>query len=210
LDGPSAVHAHARQFRLPLRGAHALHGLRDLRLHHEGDDARAELAVGRVRGRRQRLGDFGPGLQRARERGAGCWSGLVRAPLLASSCGGTRLALPAAQAAPGDASRRPRRGFGLDAPVAQLLGKGLAPAVQVFLAGVQAFAVSPLRANADVHVRIRLVRVQHHDVAMVRQFGLGELARRLAHHASIGAGRHRQHDVEGLASFADFGYACTA
>jgi hypothetical protein len=65
LDGPSAVHAHARQFRLPLRGAHALHGLRDLGLHHEGDDALAELAVGRIRRGRQRLGDLGPGLERA-------------------------------------------------------------------------------------------------------------------------------------------------
>jgi hypothetical protein len=30
---------------LPLRVAHALHGLRDLRLHHEGDDALLDLAL---------------------------------------------------------------------------------------------------------------------------------------------------------------------
>lgn len=136
LGGPRVIHAHARQFRLPLRDAHALHGLRDLGLHHEVDDALAELAVGRVRRGRQRVGDLGPGLDRTRARGPGCRPGLVLAPLLADSCSGTGLAPPAAQAAPGDASRGLRRGFGLDAPVAQLLGEGLAPAVQVFLAGI--------------------------------------------------------------------------
>ena len=45
---PSAVHGHARQFSLPLRGAQALCGLRDFGLRHEVDDALAELAVGRV------------------------------------------------------------------------------------------------------------------------------------------------------------------
>jgi hypothetical protein len=134
----------------------------------------------------------------------------VLAPLLACSRGGTGLAFPSAQAASGDASGGLRRGFGLDAPIAKLLGEGLAPAVQVLLAGVQALAVAPLRANADMDVRVGLMRVQDHDVAMVRQFSHGELACRLAHHASIGAGRHRQHDVEGLATFADLGDACAA
>ena len=76
---------------------------------------------------------------------------------------------------------RLRRRLGLDAPAAQLLGKGLAPAVQVFLARIQAFAVTPFRAHADVHMRIGLVRVQHHHVAVVRQLGLRELARGLLH-----------------------------
>ena len=128
---------------------------------------------------------------------------LVLAALLAGSGCCAWLALPAAQAAPRDAPGRLRRGLGLDTPVAQLLGKGLAPAVQVFLSRVQAFAVTPLRAHADVHMRVRLVRVQHHDIAMVRQFGLGEFARRLLRHPGIGARWHRQHDVERLAALAD-------
>ena len=42
------VQGHARQLCLPLRGAHALHCLRNLGLHHEVDDALAEFAVGRI------------------------------------------------------------------------------------------------------------------------------------------------------------------
>jgi hypothetical protein len=65
LSGPSAVDGHARQSSLPLRRTVALHGPRDIRLHHEVDDAFAELAVGRVGRCRQRLGDLSTGLQRA-------------------------------------------------------------------------------------------------------------------------------------------------
>jgi hypothetical protein len=54
---------------------------------------------------------------------------------------------------------RLRRRLGLDAPTAQSLSKRLTPPAQVFLARIQAFAVTPFRAHADVHVRIRLVRV---------------------------------------------------
>ncbi len=50
---------------------------------------------------------------------------------------------------------------------------------------------------------VGLVGVQHHHVAVVRQFGLGKLARGLQHDASLGTGRDGQHDVERLAAFAD-------
>ncbi len=93
--------------------------------------------------------------------------------------------------------------LGLDAPSAQPLSKGLAPPAQVFLARIQAFAVTPFRAHADVHMRVRLVRVQDHHVAVVRQLGLRKLPRGLPQHMGIRAGRHRQHDVEGLAALAD-------
>ena len=70
------------------------------------------------------------------------------------------------------AARRLPRGLGLDAALAQLLGEGLAPAVQVGLARVQALAVLRLGAHADVHVRVGLVVVQHHHVLVVGQLGL--------------------------------------
>jgi hypothetical protein len=100
LNGPPAVHVHPWQLRLPLRGTVALHGPRDIRLHHEVDDALAELAVGRVGRCRQCLGDLGPGLQRAGTRGPKRRPRLVFTTLLAGSRCGTGLALSAAQAAP--------------------------------------------------------------------------------------------------------------
>jgi len=53
-------------------------------------------------------------------------------------------------------------------------------------------------------MRVGLVLVQDHHVAMPRQLGLRKLTRCLLHHSRIGAVRHRQHDVEGLAPMADF------
>lgn len=94
LSVPSAVDGHAGQFGLPLRGTVALHGPRDIRLHHEVDDALAELAVGRIGRCRQRLGDLGPGLQRIRTRGSKRRPRLVLTALLADSGRGTGLALP--------------------------------------------------------------------------------------------------------------------
>jgi hypothetical protein len=100
---------------------------------------------------------------------------------------------------PRSAHRLTRR-FGLDALPAQALRKGLAPALQVGLAWVQPLAVLGLRPHAEVHMRVRLVVVQHHHVVVVGQPDPGELARRLLHGQRIGAARHRQHDVVGLAS----------
>ena len=103
-----------------------------------------------------------------------------------------------------------RRRFGLDAPASQPLGKRLTPAAQVLLARVQARAVAALGAHADVHMRVRLVDVQDHHVAVHRQFGLGEFAGRLLHDSRVGPRRHRQHDVEGLAALADLRDASAA
>jgi hypothetical protein len=97
------------------------------------------------------------------------------------------------------ASRCLPRGFRLDALLAQLRRKGLAPAVQVRLARVQAPAVLRLRTHADVHVRVGLVVVQHHHALVVGQLGLRELACRPLNARRVAAARHRQHDVEGLA-----------
>ena len=62
--------------------------------------------------------------------------------------------------------------------------------MQVLLARIQSSAVTRFRAHADVHVRIGLVRVQNHRIAVVRQLGLGELARGLLQHTGIATGRH--------------------
>jgi hypothetical protein len=93
----------------------------------------------------------------------------------------------------------PSRRLGLDAQPAQPFRKGLAPALQIGLARVQAFAVLGLCPHADVHMRVRLVVVQHHHVAVVCQLDPGELARCMLDDQRIGAVRHRQHDVDGLA-----------
>ena len=75
--------------------------------------------------------------------------------------------------------------------------------MQVGLARVQALAVLGLGPHADVHVRVGLVVVQHHHVLVVSQFDLRELARGALYGQRVGATRHRQHDVEGLAPRAD-------
>ena len=59
-------------------------------------------------------------------------------------------------------------------------------------------------------MRVGLVGVQHHGVAVVGELGFGERARRLVHGRCAGARRHRQHEVEGLASVAFFGDARAA
>ncbi len=84
----------------------------------------------------------------------------------------TCLDLPQLWIAPPDTPRRLPRRLGLDPALAQLLREGLAPAVQVGLARVQALAVLRLGAHADVHVRVGLVVVQHHHVLVVGQLGL--------------------------------------
>jgi hypothetical protein len=61
-----------------------------------------------------------------------------------------------------------------------------------------------LGPHADVHMRVGLVVVQHHHVLVVGQFDLRELARRALHGQRVGAARHRQHDVEGLAPLTGF------
>lgn len=124
---------------------------------------------------------------------------LCRALLAQARC----LALPHPLVAmPRPASDLGRR-LGLDPPTAQPLRKGLAPAAQVFLARVEALPVATFGPYAQVHVRIGLVGVQHHHVAVIRQLGLGELARGALQEFGFRARRHRQHDVESLAAFAD-------
>ena len=56
-----------------------------------------------------------------------------------------RLAFPDPFVAMPRAARDLRRGFNLDPPAAQSLGEGFAPTAQVFLARVQALAVTALR-----------------------------------------------------------------
>ena len=97
------------------------------------------------------------------------------------------------------------RCFGLDAPVAQLLGEGLPPAVQIDLARVQALAVLGLGPDADVHMWVGLVVVQHHHLLVIRQLDLGELARGVLQAQRVGPAWHRQHDIEGLAPLSGFG-----
>ena len=75
--------------------------------------------------------------------------------------------------------------------------------MQIGLAWAQALATFRFGANAEVHVGIGLVVVQHHDVLVVAQLGLGELTRRAKDAEGVGAPRHRQDDVERLATMAD-------
>jgi hypothetical protein len=96
-------------------------------------------------------------------------------------------------------ARRLAGRLGVDAPAAQLLREGLAPALQIGLAGVEPLAVPRLGANAEVDVRVGLVVVQDHHVAMVAELGAGELPGGALHDQRVGAARHRQHDVERLA-----------
>jgi len=56
--------------------------------------------------------------------------------------------------------------------------------------------------SPQVHVRVGLVLVQHHHVAVIGELDVRELAGRSLNDEGIGAPRHRQHDVEGLASMA--------
>jgi len=55
-------------------------------------------------------------------------------------------------------------------------------------------------------MRVGLVVVRHHHVLVIRQLGVGELARGVLHAQWIGAARHRQHDVEGVASLTWFNH----
>jgi hypothetical protein len=70
------------------------------------------------------------------------------------------------------------RRFGLHTPRAQLLRKGLSPAMQVSLAGIQALADHGLGSHAQMDMWVLLVLVQHHHIAVVVQFRLCELSRR--------------------------------
>ena len=90
-------------------------------------------------------------------------------------------------------------GFGLHPVTTQFLGKGLAPPLQVGLARVESFTVDRLCPHAEVHVRVRLVVVQHHHILVVGQLGLCKLARRPLDDPRVRAAWHGQHDVERLA-----------
>lgn len=57
--------------------------------------------------------------------------------------------------------------LGVDAPAAELLRKGLTPALQIGLAGVQAPAMPGFGSDADVDVRIGLMIVQHDEVLVI-------------------------------------------
>lgn len=54
-------------------------------------------------------------------------------------------------------------------------------------------------------MRVGLVVAQHHHDRVVGQFDVGEPARRALGRQRVGATRHRQQDVEGLAPLAGFG-----
>jgi hypothetical protein len=57
--------------------------------------------------------------------------------------------------------------------------------------------------DAQVHVRVGLVGVQHHDVAVIGELDPRELARRLQNAQRVGPLGHREHDVEGLLPMAE-------
>jgi hypothetical protein len=96
------------------------------------------------------------------------------------------------------------RGFGLDAALPQLLGKDLPPASQVGLARVEAPTILALGAHGQVHMRIGLVGVQHHHVAVIPQFHPGKGPGGILQRRFRRAGRHRQHDIEGFATLTAF------
>jgi hypothetical protein len=100
------------------------------------------------------------------------------------------------------ATRRLARRLGLDAPAPELLGEGLAPALQVRFPRIEALPVPALRTHTQVDVRMGLVIVQHHDPAVIAEFGLRELACRALHGQGVHTARHREHDVERLAPVA--------
>jgi hypothetical protein len=58
------------------------------------------------------------------------------------------------------------------------------------------------REALDVGARLARMWSWSPNVLVVGQFGLRELARRALHGQRVGAARHRQHDVEGLAPLA--------
>ena len=118
--------------------------------------------------------------------------------------------LPLALLAVPRATQGLRCGRSFDTPGAQPLGEDFTPAAQVLFARIQACAVVGFGAHAEVHMRTRLVGVQHHHVAMVCQLGLREVAGRLLKASRLGAGRHRQHDVDRFAALADLGDAQAA
>ena len=95
----------------------------------------------------------------------------------------------------GEASR-------VDAALAQSFGEGLAPALQVGFARVEPLALLRRGLDAQVHVRVGLMVVQDHHIAVVGELDPGEFACRPLHGQRIGAARHRQHDVEGFAAWA--------
>jgi hypothetical protein len=84
----------------------------------------------------------------------------------------------------------------------QRVGERFAPALQIGLARIQPPTMLGLGPHAEVHMRVGVVVVQHHHELVVRQLGLRELARRLLHGQLSGSARHRQRDVESLATLA--------
>ena len=59
-------------------------------------------------------------------------------------------------------------------------------------------AVLAFGAQAQVDVRVRLMRVEHHHVAVVRELSAREGAGRLLHGRRRRAGRHRKHHIDGF------------
>src|SRR5688500_12635797 len=100
----------------------------------------------------------------------------------------------ASKVSPGGLSSRLR----INAPPPQPFRKRLSPAVQVSLSRVESLAVLRFRPDADVHMRVGLVIVQHHDVLVIGELLPCELTRGAMQDQRVNSSRHRQHHVVGL------------
>ena len=140
------------------------------------------------------------------ERGAGC----CRPPVDPQPPFFPRLHLPEFfTLAIGPTSHLARR-LGVDSALAQLLGKDLSPAAQIRLARIEPLAVLGLGLHRQVDMRMRLMVVQNHHVAVIGELDLRELPGREEHRLGISASGHGQHDVERLATLADIWNVGTA
>ena len=109
--------------------------------------------------------------------GAGC----CRPPLDPQPAFISRLHLPEfVTIAAGPTAHLPRR-FSIDSALAQLIGEDLSPAAQIRLAQIEPLAVLRLGFDRQVDMRICLMIVQHHHVAMIGELDLRELSGREKH-----------------------------
>ena len=95
-------------------------------------------------------------------------------------------------------------GVGINPPLTQLLGKALAPALQIRFAGIQPFALGEWRCqHAGMDMRFVRIGMQNGAVAVsAAEFFFKEFTGRFANLVRGRSGRHRQNDVESFASWA--------